>query len=81
MILLAPFISIMPRRDDEDGDTILDDRLSDYDGDEDRGPEITSGEAAAIREAEKNRRKIQTLLLVMTFLPSCWAAAVRPRAS
>lgn len=67
----------MPRRDDEDGDTILDDRLSDYDGDEDRGPEITSGEAAAIREAEKNRRKIQTLLLVMTFFTSLVISTVK----
>ena len=66
----------MARYEDEDGDTVLDDRLSDYDGDEERH-EMTSGEAAAIREAEKNRRKIHTLLLILTFFTSLVVSTVK----
>ena len=66
----------MSRYDDEDGDTVLDDRLSDYDGDEER-PHLTSGEAAAIREVEKNSRKIQTLFLVVTFFGSLLISTVK----
>ena len=70
--------------DEEDGDTVLDDRLSDYDGDEDR-PNLTSGEAAAIREAEKNRKRIQMLLFIMTFFTSLIISTIkwysRPNAS
>jgi hypothetical protein len=66
----------MSRYNDEDGETVLDDRLSDYDGDEER-PEITSGEAAAICEAEKNRRKIQTILFILTFFTSLVVSTVK----
>lgn len=66
----------MSASQEDDGDTILDDRLSDYDCDEDR-PNLTSGEAAAIREAEKSNRKIQFLILIATFFTSLVISSVK----
>lgn len=59
-----------PFRDDDDGNTILDDGLSIVDGDDNRSPGITSAQAAALAEAGKKQRKFQMFLLVLTFVIS-----------
>jgi hypothetical protein len=66
-----------PFRDDEDGNTILDDGLSMVDGDDNRSPGITSAQAAALTEAGKKQRKFQIFLLVLTFVISVVVATAK----
>jgi hypothetical protein len=69
----------MPRHDDEDGNTIIDDGLSDY-YDQDR-PVLTSAQAAALLQSKTRRRHLHILLLCLSLFISLVVSTAKYYAS